>query len=86
MTKNPIPIILVLFLLKGNRNLQMPVINTLQMEAMLDNVRGMLSTIDKINNLSQVAKDPPKLPDMEKLMELAGPVIAAMNASTPNDD
>ena len=50
---NPIPIILVLFVLKNKSNIQPPVINTLELESFLDNARTVLNTIDKINVFTQ---------------------------------
>lgn len=50
---NPIPIILVLFVLKNKSNIQPPVINTLELESFLDNARTVLNTIDKINGFTQ---------------------------------
>lgn len=84
MAIGPIPILLIFFFLKENHSFSIPAINTLQVEAMLDNVKGVLNTIDKISSFGQFTQEQ-QLPDMKKLMELAGPVLAAMN-TTSNDD
>ena len=65
---NPIPIILVLFVLKKS-NIQPPVINTLELESFLDNARTVLNTIDKINGFTQ-GGGLSNLPDMKKMMEI----------------
>ena len=66
---NPIPIILVLFVLKNKSNIQPPVINTLELESFLDNARTVLNTIDKINGFTQ-GGGLSNLPDMKKMMEI----------------
>ena len=66
---NPIPIILVLFVLKYKSNIQPPVINTLELESFLDNARTVLNTIDKINGFTQ-GGGLSNLPDMKKMMEI----------------
>ena len=66
---NPIPIILVLFVLKNKSNIQPPVIITLELESFLDNARTVLNTIDKINGFTQ-GGGLSNLPDMKKMMEI----------------
>ena len=66
---NPIPIILVLFVLKNKSYIQPPVINTLELESFLDNARTVLNTIDKINGFTQ-GGGLSNLPDMKKMMEI----------------
>ena len=66
---NPIPIILVLFVLKNKSNIQPQVINTLELESFLDNARTVLNTIDKINGFTQ-GGGLSNLPDMKKMMEI----------------
>ena len=66
---NPIPIILVLFVLKNKSTIQPPVINTLELESFLDNARTILNTIDKINGFTQ-GGGLSNLPDMKKMMEI----------------
>ncbi|MEE0741367.1 MAG: hypothetical protein ACLRWH_10545 [Emergencia sp.] len=71
MATNPIPIILVVLLLKNRNglNLNPAMFNSLELESFLDNARTMLNTIDKINGFAQsgVASS---LPDMKKMMEI----------------
>lgn len=66
---NPIPIILVLFVMKNKNNIKPPVINTLELESFLDNARTVLNTIDKINGFTQ-GGGLSNLPDMKKMMEI----------------
>ena len=72
MAKNPIPILVVLLLLKnknGGAGLRPPVLNTLELESMLDNAHSMIHTIEKLGSLAQVGAGA-SLPDMKKMMEI----------------
>ena len=69
---NPIPIIAVLLLLKnagGGQRLRPPVINTLELESMLDSAHSMLHTIEKLNGFAQSGLQT-SLPDIKKMMEI----------------
>ena len=79
MSKNPVPLLLLLILVKNRNSLSPPVINTLQAEAFLDNAKKMVNTIDKINSFAQ--RGPAALPDMENIMKIAGPVLSALNST-----
>lgn len=67
---NIIPLILIIYLIKNKDgfNFRPPVINTLQLESILDNARVMLSAVDKINSFAENA--PEAIPNMKKLMEV----------------
>ncbi len=73
---NPIPVILVLLLLKnsgGTSGLRPPVINTLALESLLDNAHSLLHTVEKLNSIAQsgaLTSLPSSLPDMKKMMEI----------------
>ena len=69
MANNPIPIILVILLLKNRGGLNAPMLNSLQLESFLDNAHTMLNTLDKLNSFAQSDLSS-SLPDMKKMMEI----------------
>ena len=72
MGNNPIPIIVILLLLKNKRggmNINPPVINTLELESFLDHAKTMLHTIDQISGFAQ-SGGASSMPDMKKMMEI----------------
>ncbi|MCI9477135.1 hypothetical protein AALA22_03235 [Anaerovoracaceae bacterium 41-7] len=72
MANNPIPILAVLFLLKSKNTgtgFRPPVMNTLELESMLDNAHSMIHTIEKLRGFAQVSGQG-SLPDMKKMMEI----------------
>lgn len=69
MANNPLPIIVVLILLKNKGNLHTPALGSLELEAFIDNARSLLNTVDKINGFAQMGGTK-ALPDMKKLMEI----------------
>lgn len=71
MAANPIPILLVLFLLKNRGGMQSGnrLIGSLELESFLDNARTMLNTLDKISGFA-AAGIQSELPDMKKVMEI----------------
>lgn len=71
MATNPIPILLVIFLLKnrGNLNVNPAAFSSLELESFLDNARTMLNTLDKISSLAESGAIS-SLPDMKKMMEI----------------
>lgn len=81
MTKNPIPLILIVFLLKDNSSIKLPQFNTLQLDATLDNIKNILATLDKVNNISSNIKSLPTSNDLSQLMQMAGPMISALTAN-----
>ncbi len=65
---NPIPLIIILLLLKNRSGFQVPMYNSLQLDSLLDNVHMMLHAWEKLNgmDLSNLASS---LPDMKKMLE-----------------
>lgn len=69
---NPIPILVVLFLLKnksGGAHLSPALPSALELESMLDNAHSMIHMIEKLNGLAQAGSQA-SLPDMKKMMEI----------------
>ncbi len=69
MPKNPIPILLILFLISKRNDFSGLAFHTLELDAFLDNARMLLNLMDRLNNLSQEGVSS-SLPDMKKVMEL----------------
>ena len=50
-------------------NNPIPILNTLELESMLDNAHSMIHTIEKLRGFAQVSGQG-SLPDMKKMMEI----------------
>lgn len=78
MVNNPIPIILVLLLVRSHNSFRLPPPGSLELEAFLDQARTCLNAIDKISTLTGSAGGSGSgsgggslaLPDMKKMMEI----------------
>ncbi len=84
MANNPIPIILALAVISHRGRLPLPspgALNTLELEAFLDNARTCINTIDKLNSLAHSglgnlvsntngSSSSGSLPDMKKMLEI----------------
>lgn len=76
MAKSPIPILLILLLMKNRGNSRSPLLGSLELESFLDNAHTMLDTLDKVSSISQsgIAENlgsmSAGLPDMKKIMEI----------------
>lgn len=81
LSKNPLPLIFIIFLLKENSNFKLPQLNTLEIEAKLDNIKNVLTTIDKFTNISSNITSLPSSKDINQLIQMAGPVISAFTSN-----
>lgn len=69
MAGNPIPIILILVLLKNRGGFHQPSISSLELESFLDNAHSMLNALEKISGFAQSGLAN-SLPDMKKILEI----------------
>ena len=72
MSNNPIPIIVILLLLKNKNAFGSTVptaLNSLQLESLIDNLHTTIHAIEKLNNFSH-SDLASSLPDMKKMLEV----------------
>lgn len=72
MTNNPIPIIVIILLLKNRSGINTSALNTLnslQLESLLDNIHTAIHALEKLNSFSH-SDLVSSLPDMKKMLEV----------------
>ena len=69
MTKNPLLILCLFLLLRGQTGSLRPALSSLQLESLIDQVHSMIHTMEKVNSFAHT-DFAAALPDVKKMMEV----------------